>query len=123
ERGRVRRLRGRLRLRLRAVCAQAAGNRLDVTRTRILVADALEIFRVGVRNLLLRESEFDVVEAASLEEIEGLADWPDLALIDADLPPSGGLAAVALLAERSDALTIVWSFETERAHVLEVIQA
>jgi CheY-like chemotaxis protein len=37
-------------------------------RTRILVADPMRIFREGVRNLLVRESEFDVVETGSLDE-------------------------------------------------------
>lgn len=91
-------------------------------RTRILIADSLELFRAGVRNLLLRESEFDVVEASSLDEVEQLEQWPDLALIDADLPPAGGLAAIALLAERCDAVTIMWSFEPERAQVLNAIR-
>jgi two-component system nitrate/nitrite response regulator NarL len=94
-----------------------------VRRTRILVADSLEVFRLGVRNLLLRDSEFDVVEAASLDEIEQLEQWPDLALIDADLPLAGALAAIALLAERCDAVTIVWGFDPDRAQVLNAIRA
>lgn len=42
--------------------------------TRILVADPLEIFRSGVRNLLARESDFVVVEAATLDELLEAAD-------------------------------------------------
>jgi len=38
-------------------------------RTRILVADSLRIFRAGVRNLLARESDFEVIEAGTLDEV------------------------------------------------------
>ena len=37
---------------------------------RVLVADPVTIFRTGVRNLLRRESDFEVVEASSYEEAE-----------------------------------------------------
>jgi DNA-binding NarL/FixJ family response regulator len=90
---------------------------------RVLVADPLNVLRVGVRSLLLRESEFDVVEAASLDEVQSLEELPDLALIDSDLPPDGALAAITWLAERCDCETIVWSFEPRRDEVLDAIRA
>lgn len=94
-------------------------------RTRILVADSLTIFRAAVRNLLARESDFEVVEAASFEEVVRSIDdkCPDIALIDLDLPPHGGVEAVAELAERCPAYTIVWSFEPSRETVLAAIRA
>ena len=48
------------------------------------MADSAPIFRSGVRNLLVRESEFAISEAANLEELESIVvnERPDLALID-----------------------------------------
>ena len=73
-----------------------------MNRTRVLVAEPLTIFRAGVRNLLMRESDLDVVEAANFEEVGACVDCgcPDLALIDLDLPPIGGVEAVKLLSQR-----------------------
>jgi len=70
-----------------------------VTAMRVLVADPVTIFRTGVRNLLRRESDFEVVEASSCEEAElRLEDGcPEIALIDLDLPPKGGVDAVKYL--------------------------
>lgn len=94
-------------------------------RTRVLIADPLSIFRSGVRNLLSRESDFDVVEAASLDEVIAAVEGecPDVALVDLDLPPAGGVAAVARLSEKCPAHTIVWSFEASRETVLAAIRA
>jgi two-component system nitrate/nitrite response regulator NarL len=94
-------------------------------RTRILVADSLAIFRSGVRALLARESDFDVIEATDLDDVlAASADvCPDVALIDLDLPPLGGVAAVARLADRCPVHSIVWSFEPTRGSVLAAIRA
>jgi len=96
-----------------------------VRRTRILVADPLRIFRAGVRNLLARESDLEVIEAASLDEVIAATrgDCPDIALIDLDLPPSGGIAAANMLAERCTTYTILWSFEPTRDTVLAAVRA
>jgi two-component system nitrate/nitrite response regulator NarL len=92
--------------------------------TRVLVADALPIFRSGVSKLLLRENEFEVVEAASLDDFARLAGmWPEIVLLDADLPPRGGLAAVAWLSEHCDSHTIVWSLDPAPGDILEMIRA
>jgi len=96
-----------------------------VNRTRILVADSLEIFRSGVRNLLARESAFAVGEADSLDALLDAVDEgpPDIALIDLDLPPAGGVEAVRQLARRCSAYTIVWSFQPTREAVLTAVRA
>jgi two-component system, NarL family, nitrate/nitrite response regulator NarL len=96
-----------------------------VNRTRILVADPLRIFRLGVRNLLARESDFEVVEAGSLDELLDAVDHesPDIALIDLDLPPLGGVTAVERVAKRCSAYTVVWSFEPSRQTVLAAVTA
>jgi DNA-binding NarL/FixJ family response regulator len=94
-------------------------------RTSILVADALPIFRTAVRNLLVREGDFRVEEAESLAEVRAIvsAGTPDIALIDLDLPPEGGLATVAHLSRECDAKTILWSFAPGRRNVLDGILA
>ena len=94
-------------------------------RTRILVADPLRIFRSGVRNLLERESDFAVVEAGSLDGVlDAMAgDCPDIALLDLELPPLGGVAAVRLLARRCSTHMIVWGFEPTRETVLDAVRS
>ena len=94
-------------------------------RMRILVADPLRIFRSGVRNLLERQSDFEVVEAGTLDEVLDAidGDCPDIALIDLDLPPFGGVAAIQRLARRCSTYTIVWSFDPTRETVLSAVSA
>jgi len=96
-----------------------------VNRTRILVADPLRIFRAGVHNLLTRESDFEVMEAATLDEVLDAADreCPDIALIDLELPPLGGVATVQRLARRCSTYTIVWSFQPSRETVLAAVRS
>jgi DNA-binding NarL/FixJ family response regulator len=48
---------------------------------------------------------------------------PEIALIDLDLPPSGGVAAVAHLAAQKTARLVVWGFEAEREQVLDALTA
>ena len=91
---------------------------------RVLLADDFETLRSGVRELLLRESDFRVSEARNLDELRAaVARYsPDIVLVDLDLPPAGGIAAVAEL-QRSEISSILWSFEPDRATVLEAIRA
>lgn len=93
-------------------------------QTRILIADPVPIFRTGVRNLLLRES-FDVLEAGSFGDVEqlGTTDCPEIALVDQELPPSGGLKAASWLAHECSCHAIVWSFTPTREMVLNAIRA
>jgi two-component system, NarL family, nitrate/nitrite response regulator NarL len=96
-----------------------------VSRTRILVADPLRIFRAGVRDVLLHEGDFQVLEAGSLDEVlDAIGDrCPDIALVDLDLPPLGGLAAVERLAESCTAHVVVWSLEPTREAVFSAVRA
>lgn len=94
-------------------------------RTRILVADGLTVFRAAVRNVLAREQDFEVLEAATLAEVartigEGCVD---IALVDLDLPPAGALGAVKALRERCEAEVIVWSFRPDQETVFAAIRA
>ena len=94
-------------------------------RMQILVADSLTIFRAGVRNLLTRESDLDVVEAANFDEVAAHVGCgcPDIALIDLELPPNGGVEAVRLLSQRCSTHMIVWSFAPTRETVLAAVRA
>jgi two-component system, NarL family, nitrate/nitrite response regulator NarL len=96
-----------------------------VSRTRVLIADSFPIFRSGVRRLLSANTDFDVVEASDLASVLDLVAevCPDIALIDLDLRPNGGLEALALLTERCSCHSIVWSCEPSRQTVLEAIRA
>jgi two-component system nitrate/nitrite response regulator NarL len=47
---------------------------------------------------------------------------PEIALVDLELPPFGGVAAVEWLAERCTTCTIVWSFEPARETVLAAVR-
>jgi DNA-binding NarL/FixJ family response regulator len=96
-----------------------------VKRTRVLIADSLSIFRAGVRNVLSREGDFDVVEAGTTDEVVAVAatERPELALVDLDLPPDGGIATVERLVERGDVCPILWSFQPTREAVLDGICA
>ena len=94
-------------------------------RRRVLVADGAPLFRSGVRHLLTRERDFVLTEAADFDELMQAMEHeaPEIALIDLDLPPSGGVAAVAHLARESAARLVVWGFEAEREKVLEALTA
>ncbi|MES1247924.1 MAG: response regulator transcription factor [Actinomycetota bacterium] len=91
---------------------------------KILVADALRIFRSGVRNFLERGGDFEVVEAGTLGELLELAAGtsPDIVLLDLDLPPLGGVAAIQRLSRHTTAQIVVWSFEPTQELVLDAVR-
>lgn len=93
--------------------------------TRILVADGQTVFRAAVRNVLAREQDFDVLEAADLAGVRRAlaAGGVEIALVDLELPPAGALEAVRALRERCDAEVIVWSLRPEQGTVFEAIRA
>ena len=94
-------------------------------RTRVLVADGLPLFRVGVRSLLRRESDFELLEATEVEEATALllGGYAEIALVDVDLPGGGGLELVARVRGRCRTHLIVWALEPSRESVLESITA
>jgi two-component system, NarL family, nitrate/nitrite response regulator NarL len=94
-------------------------------RTRVLIADALPLFRAGVRNLLRRESDLEVLEANDAAEAERVltTGFAEIALIDLDLPPVGGLELVRRVREHSMTHMIVWTLEPTRDAVLDSITA
>jgi DNA-binding NarL/FixJ family response regulator len=92
--------------------------------TRILVADPLPTFRLGVRKVLV-QAGFDVIEASDLA---GLSDAvcgaaPDLALVDLDLPPTGAIGAIEHMTDACGAPAIVWSSSAWGETVVAAIRA
>jgi two-component system nitrate/nitrite response regulator NarL len=96
-----------------------------MNRTRILIADSLTIVRAGVRSLLARESDLEILEASNLDEVVAhvARGCPDIALIDLELPPQGGVEAVKHLSELCSTRMVVWSFEPTREAVLAAVRA
>jgi DNA-binding NarL/FixJ family response regulator len=94
-------------------------------RTCVLVADPLLIFRSGMRSLLSGRPEFELVEAANAAELELAARErrPDVGLIDLNLPPDGGIAALRRLHELHPIPAVIWSFEPPPETVVGAIWA
>jgi DNA-binding NarL/FixJ family response regulator len=71
----------------------------DLGSTRVLIAEALDVVRVGLRAVLEREADITVVGDGSPEHVIALATElrPDVILMDARLPGVDPLAAVCRL--------------------------
>ncbi len=85
--------------------------RAPARAVRLVLADPYSVFRLGVRSVIADEPDFEILEAGSLGELEGLLEpggRPDLALIDLDLPPGGAAEAIALLRPVGTP-AVVWS--------------
>jgi DNA-binding NarL/FixJ family response regulator len=93
--------------------------------TRVLVADSLSVFRAGVSSVLGRSGGWDVYEASDLDGVHRsmLDHPPEVALIDLELPPLGGVAAVRALAKTRQTKVIVWSLAAADEIVLTAIRA
>lgn len=91
---------------------------------RVVIADQLEIFRTGVRNLLERR-DIEVVEAATLGELLARVErsCPDAVLVDLNLPPVGGIEATQQMRRRCSAPVILWAFEYSPEQVVAVAHA
>jgi DNA-binding NarL/FixJ family response regulator len=83
---------------------------------RILIADSSPILRSGVGQLLTAEGGFDVLEAKDLEELQrAVAEKKvDLALVDLELPPAGGISAIARLSGFCSAPLVAWGFASDK---------
>jgi two-component system nitrate/nitrite response regulator NarL len=92
----------------------------------VLVADQLMVMRSAVRAVLGSKADSDVFEASQLDEVarQVALRAPDLALIDWELPPLGGVAAVAYLSRVSpQTKSIVWAVAPSPAAVADSIRA
>jgi len=92
-------------------------------RTRVCIADRVTVFRAGVREVLARERDFEVVEAVDLAGLDRALDAGiDIAVIDSALPPTGVNAAIGAAKGRC-ADIIVWSLRPEPEEVFAAIRA
>jgi DNA-binding NarL/FixJ family response regulator len=92
--------------------------------TRVCVVDNVVVFRAAVRRVLEVEGDFEVIEAGTLDELETVLqdEGLDVVIVDANLPPAGGVAVIRACAGRCPNV-IVWSMEVQPLQVLEAVQA
>jgi DNA-binding NarL/FixJ family response regulator len=85
-------------------------------RARILIADASPILRLGVGEMLAAEGGFEVLEAKDLEELQRAVagNKVDLALVDLELPPAGGISAIARLSGFCRLPLVAWGFASDK---------
>ena len=82
----------------------AEGFEGDLPVIRILLVDDHALYRVGMRNILQTEDDFEVVATASSgeEAIERIREtMPDIVLMDIDMPGIGGMEACKVLRQLS----------------------
>lgn len=91
-------------------CEAHASQRARPWPITLILADAGPMYRLGLRSLLSDHADFEIQEAEDLATLVALASRarpPATALIDLDLPPAGGAAAVTSVRE-SSAAPVVW---------------
>lgn len=96
-----------------------------MARMRIVAAEPLLIFRSGLRTLLSEDERLELLEATDLAGLIAVVrdERPEVALVDLNLPPAGGIAALASIAEAGPTAAIVWSFEPAVETVLAALRA
>ena len=94
---------------------------------RILVADDHPLFREGVVNTLVDESDIEVIAEASSGEraVELAVDLlPDVAILDLTMPGIGGIAATAQLSAKCPATAVLVLTVSENADdLLQALKA
>ncbi len=89
---------------------------------RILLVDDHTLFRSGLKALLSRQTDFEVVGEAS-DGLEGvkLAEQlhPDLVLLDLDMPAMSGIEALAQMVEMNNDMPVVMLTVSEDAEDLK----
>src|SRR4051812_34718073 len=97
------------------------------SRVRVMIADDHPLVRSGLRHLLEREGEFDVVaEAADGYEAIDLAALhkPDVVLLDVGMPRLSGPDAALSIAQKAPGTRIVMvSMHSDEAYVLRALKA
>lgn len=96
-------------------------------RTRILLADDHPMLRQGIRELLERERDFEVVaEAGDGEETIRLADElvPDVILMDIGMPKVSGLEATRQIkAKHPGTVVLVLTIHDEEEYIVGLLEA
>jgi DNA-binding NarL/FixJ family response regulator len=98
-----------------------------MTPIRIVVVDDHAVFREGIRSLLARVDDIQVVgEAGTTEQaIQVTADTePDVVLMDLNIPGGGGEAATAaILANQPGVAILVLTMHTDDQHLRRALHA
>ncbi len=96
-------------------------------RMRILIVDDHALFRVGIRNILEQEPDFEVIAEAndSRSAIEAaIGTSPDVILMDLSLPAPGGIETTQRIRrELASAAIIVLAVEEDEDALFEAIKA
>ncbi|MCA1706761.1 MAG: response regulator transcription factor [Actinobacteria bacterium] len=99
----------------------------DAAPLRVLIADDHPIVRDGLRLVLARRPDIDVVaEAADGREAVTLALHlgPDVAIVDLDMPGLNGIAVIRELARSAPEVhTLVLTMHEDDAHVFDALAA
>jgi two-component system response regulator NreC len=98
-----------------------------MTRTKVLIADDHALIRSGLRVLLERESEFEVVAEAAdgYEAIERAEQSkPEVALLDVGMPRLNGIDAAQQISEKLPSVrVIILSMHSDEGYVLRALKA
>ena len=98
-----------------------------MTPIRVVVVDDHAVFREGIRSLLARVDDIEVVgEAGTTQqavEVTAHTD-PDVVLMDLNIPGGGGEAATAaILASQPQVAVMVLTMHTDDQHLRRALQA
>jgi two-component system, NarL family, response regulator NreC len=98
-----------------------------MTKVRILLADDHTVMRNGLRLLLERQPEFEVVgEAADGREAVALAEKekPDVVVMDIAMPNLNGIEAAGQILRRyPDISVVILSMHSDEAYVMRALKA
>jgi DNA-binding NarL/FixJ family response regulator len=98
-----------------------------MSKTRILIADDHPMMRQGIRHLLGRQRDFEIVgEASNGEEVVRLAEElvPDVVIMDIGMPGVNGLEATKRIKASNPAIAIIiFTVYDEAEYVLRLLEA
>lgn len=98
---------------------------MAMTKVRVLIADDHAIMRVGIRNILSRSKDIEVVgEASNGVEALQMADQltPDVLILDMEMPVMDGVEAARRLRKMNSPVNIlVLSAYDDRQYIVEML--
>jgi two-component system nitrate/nitrite response regulator NarL len=96
-------------------------------KIRVLLVDDHTLFRSGIRSLLQRHDEFEIVDEAA-DGLEGIkrarSHRPDVVLLDLNMPGVSGLEAAKVIAEEMPSVRVLMLTVSEDAEdLMEALRA